>query len=100
MPPRLDQVCAAAVEVARAGITGWSRPTSAPTSQAVAEGDRLVTHFFECRSPGYRGWRWAVTVTRVPRSKHVTICETVLLPGAGRAARARLGALAGAAAAG
>ncbi len=31
--------------------------------------------------PGYRGWRWAVTVARVSRSKHVTVCETVLLPG-------------------
>ena len=47
----------------------------------VAEGDRLVTHLFECGLPGYRGWRWAVTVTRLSRSKHVTICETVVLPG-------------------
>jgi len=47
----------------------------------IAEGERLVTHFFECHLPGYRGWRWAVTVTRVPRSRRVTVCETVLLPG-------------------
>ena len=47
----------------------------------VAEGERVVTHFFECTLPGYRGWRWAVTVARAPRSKHVTVCETVLLPG-------------------
>ncbi len=58
-----------------------TRPTSATTCEAVAEGDRLVTHYFECRLAGYRGWRWAVTVTRVPRSRHVTVCETVLLPG-------------------
>jgi DUF3027 family protein len=49
----------------------------------VAEGDRLATHFFECSLPGYRGWRWAVTVARAPRSKHVTLCDTVLLPGEG-----------------
>lgn len=48
---------------------------------ALAEGERLVTHFFDCQLPGYRGWRWAVTVTRVSRSRHVTVCETVLLPG-------------------
>ena len=40
-----------------------------------------MTHFFESHLAGYRGWRWAVTVTRVPRSRHVTVCETVLLPG-------------------
>ena len=55
--------------------------TSASTSGFVAEGERLVTHYFDCTLPGYRGWRWAVTVARAPRSKHVTVCETVLLPG-------------------
>lgn len=47
----------------------------------MADGDRVVTHFFECKEPGYRGWRWAVTVTRASRSKLVTLDETVLLPG-------------------
>ncbi|GAB3217225.1 hypothetical protein GCM10027452_39920 [Micromonospora halotolerans] len=80
--PRLDQVCAAAVDVARAAITEVDPADVGDHLQAVAEGDRLVTHYFECRLAGYRGWRWAVTVTRVPRSRTVTICETVLLPGA------------------
>ncbi|MBP1780506.1 hypothetical protein J3R08_000356 [Micromonospora sp. HB375] len=79
--PRLDQVCAAAVEVARDAITEVEPTDIGDHLQAVAEGDRVVTHYFECRMAGYRGWRWAVTVTRVPRSRHVTICETVLLPG-------------------
>ncbi len=47
----------------------------------VSEGDRVVTHFFECKEPGYRGWRWAVTVARASRAKVVTLDETVLLPG-------------------
>jgi hypothetical protein len=50
---------------------------------AHADGDRLVTHDFACLDPAYRGWRWAVTVTRAPRSKHVTVDEAVLLPGEG-----------------
>jgi hypothetical protein len=50
--------------------------------EAIAEGDRVVTHFFESAEPGYRGWRWAVTVTRASRAKIVTLAETVLLPGA------------------
>ncbi|WFE38124.1 DUF3027 domain-containing protein [Micromonospora sp. WMMD998] len=79
--PRLDQVCAAAVEVARDAITEVEPTDVGDHLQAVAEGDRVVTHYFDCRMAGYRGWRWAVTVARVARSKHVTICETVLLPG-------------------
>ncbi|MFI6762749.1 DUF3027 domain-containing protein [Micromonospora sp. NPDC050417] len=78
---RLDQVCAAAVEVARAGITEVEPADVGAHLEVVAEGERLVTHFFECLLAGYRGWRWAVTVTRVSRSKQVTICEAVLLPG-------------------
>lgn len=46
----------------------------------VAEADRVVTHFFDCRSPGYRGWRWAVTLARAPRSRTVTVSEVNLLP--------------------
>ncbi len=45
------------------------------------EGDRVVTHLFDCRNPGYAGWRWAVTVSRAARSKVVTVSESVLLPG-------------------
>jgi len=47
----------------------------------VAEDERVTTHLFACTRAGYRGWRWAVTVARASRSKHVTVCETVLLPG-------------------
>lgn len=47
----------------------------------VSEGDRVVTHFFECKEFGYRGWRWAVTVARASRAKLVTLDEVVLLPG-------------------
>lgn len=47
----------------------------------MSEGDRVVTHLFECKEMGYRGWRWAVTVARASRSKLVTLDETVLLPG-------------------
>ena len=78
---RLDQVCADAVGVARGAITEVDAADIGEHLEAVAEGDRVVTHFFESHLAGYKGWRWAVTVTRVPRSRHVTICETVLLPG-------------------
>jgi hypothetical protein len=76
-----DQVCADAVDLARSGIEGVDDAYVGDHIEAVAEGERVVTHLFDSRLPGYRGWRWAVTVARVPRSRHVTICETVLLPG-------------------
>jgi len=60
---------------------------------AVAEGDRVVTHYFECTLSGYAGWRWAVTVARAPRAKNVTVCETVATAGRRGAAGPGLGAL-------
>lgn len=46
-----------------------------------AEGERLLTHFFDCLKPGYVGWHWAITVSRFPRSKRVTVSEIDILPG-------------------
>ena len=51
--------------------------------EAVAEADLVLTHYFACPHPGYTGWRWAVTMTRVPRGRTATVNEVVLLPGAG-----------------
>jgi hypothetical protein len=78
---RPDQVCADAVDVALQGHDVVEPDHIGGHLGVAAEGERLVTHFFECGLPGYRGWRWAVTVTRVSRSKHVTICDSALLPG-------------------
>lgn len=75
---KLDPTCAAAVDLARGAVLD---DHVGDHLGAVAEGDRVVTHFFACTLPGYRGWRWSVTVARAPRSKHVTVSETVLLPG-------------------
>lgn len=81
---RLDATCAEAVELARAALEETDLDPGGMVGDhlgTVAEAERLVTHLFECLLPGYRGWRYAATVTRVARSKHVTVCETVLLPG-------------------
>lgn len=76
--PKVDQVCADAVDLARQAVT---EEPAGEHLEAIAEGERCVTHFFAAGLPGYWGWRWAVTVARAPRSRHVTICETALLPG-------------------
>ncbi|TRV74313.1 DUF3027 domain-containing protein [Streptomyces sp. 130] len=75
-------MCAEAVDLARAAAEEAAAPGTVGEHVAVvSEGDRVVTHYFECEDPGYRGWRWAVTVARASRAKNVTLDETVLLPG-------------------
>ncbi len=77
-----DRLCAEAVELAREAALEAAHPGQVGEYLgAVAEGDRVVTHLFESPEPGYRGWRWAVTVARASRAKAVTLDETVLLPG-------------------
>ncbi|MCT2592730.1 DUF3027 domain-containing protein [Streptomyces sp. N2-109] len=77
-----DRLCAEAVELAREAAQATAAPGRVGDwIEAVADGDRVVTHLFECHEPGYRGWRWATTVARASRAKVVTLDETVLLPG-------------------
>ncbi|MGW1882256.1 DUF3027 domain-containing protein [Streptomyces sp. NPDC001970] len=77
-----DRQCAEAVDLARAAAEEAAAPGVVGEHVGlVSEGDRVVTHLFACREPGYRGWRWAVTVARASRAKVVTLDETVLLPG-------------------
>lgn len=77
-----DRLCAEAVDIALAVTEEAAGPQSVGEHLGVvAEGDRVVTHYFACKEPAYRGWRWATTLTRASRAKFVTIDETVLLPG-------------------
>ncbi|MER7820640.1 DUF3027 domain-containing protein [Streptomyces sp. NPDC096153] len=77
-----DRLCAEAVDLARTAADEAAAPgVVGEHVSLVSEGDRVVTHFFECREAGYRGWRWAVTVARASRAKNVTVDEAVLLPG-------------------
>lgn len=79
-----DQVCADAVDVARQALVdeaGVSPDAIGEHLGAEPVADRVVMHLFGCADRAYGGWRWAVTVTRAPRSKLVTVDESVLLPG-------------------
>ncbi|MHB9860867.1 DUF3027 domain-containing protein [Streptomyces sp. YIM S03343] len=77
-----DRLCAEAVDLARAAAEEAAAPGVVGEHSGMAsEGDRVVTHLFECKEMGYRGWRWAVTVARASRAKIVTLDEVVLLPG-------------------
>lgn len=43
----------------------------------------VVTLYFECRLPGYPGWRWAASLARADEMAEPTVLEVELLPGAG-----------------
>jgi hypothetical protein len=75
-------VLAAAVETARTAIEGIAAPASEIGDHLAArtEGDRVVTHLFESRLPGYLGWQWYAVLTRNSRSKVITVNELGLLP--------------------
>lgn len=80
----LDGACAQAVDLAlaaaqrRCGVLGVGEHVG-----VLPEDVRVATHLFECPHPGYRGWRWSVTVARASRARVVTVDEVCLLPGEG-----------------
>src|SRR3954452_10632201 len=79
---KADAVATAAVDVAREALL--AEVDAADVGEhltAEPEADRVVTHLFDCRKPGYVGWRWSVTVVRASRQKTVTVAEIVLVPG-------------------
>ena len=77
-----DAATADAVDVARAALL-----EDVPADDVgehlghELDGLRVVTHRFACTRKGYRGWHWAVTLTRASRQRRVTVDEVVLLPG-------------------
>ncbi|MDQ0679950.1 hypothetical protein QFZ30_003332 [Arthrobacter pascens] len=76
-----DAFLAAAVDVARNAIEGITAASDIGRHLAAkSEGDRLVTHLFESKLPGYLGWQWYAVLTRNSRSKAVTVNELGLLP--------------------
>ncbi len=77
-----DATLVAAVDVARRALI--EQVDAADVGEPIAvepEGERVVTHYFECRRTGYRGWRWSVTLARPLRQKEITVDEIVLTPG-------------------
>ncbi len=77
-----DAVLASAVDVARAALVEIAEPGTIGEHLGMEMlAERLGMHWFDCTSSAYVGWRWGVSVARVPRGKVATVCETNLLPG-------------------
>jgi len=83
LPAQPDPVAAAAVDLAREAAQEVAQPGTVGRHLSVSrEASGLTLHAFDCTAKGYRGWRWAVTLAHLPGSDRVTVCDTVLLPGA------------------
>ncbi|WP_413451364.1 DUF3027 domain-containing protein [Georgenia phoenicis] len=80
--PAKEAVLAGAVDLAReAVVADVGEAQVGEHAGYVVEDSRLLTHVFTSLLPGYRGWYWAVTLTRPPRSRRATVVEVNHLPG-------------------
>lgn len=81
-PPSRETVLGGAVDQARqAAVAEAGDGRVGEHVGFVNEADRVLTHVFEALAPGYRGWYWAVTLSRPPRARRGTVAEVNLLPG-------------------
>lgn len=79
-----DKVLEGAVELARDAAVSVADPDTVGDYLGLTMvHERVGVHYFTCTSRAYPGWRWAVSVARVPRAKVATVCETSLEPGDG-----------------
>jgi hypothetical protein len=77
-----DAVLVDAVEAARAAAVEEVPAAQVGEHEGYdVEGERVLTHHFRAEVPGYRGWRWSVTLTRASRQRTATVNDIVLLPG-------------------
>jgi len=82
--PKDDAFLKAAVDLAREAADSIAEDGTVGEHLGMEMVDeRLATHYFACTAKAYPGWRWAITVARVPRGKVATVCETNLVPGEG-----------------
>lgn len=89
-PPRPAPELVDAVELARAMAREEAAERGYDPKGSVGdyvgaqpEDDASVTHQFNAEVPGYRGWRWEVTVATAGTGFPVTVSEVVLRPGPG-----------------
>lgn len=80
--PVPDSVLLASVDAAR---TALLEITDAATIGApaghVVEGEHVLSMLFECTLPGYPGWHWTVTMSRIDEESEPSVLEAELMPG-------------------
>ncbi|MFO7190812.1 DUF3027 domain-containing protein [Thermocrispum sp.] len=86
-PPRPAPELLDAVETARAvareeaADRGYDESAVGDYVDQVVEDAAAVTYRFEAHVPGYRGWRWEITLASAGEGFPVTVSEAVLRPG-------------------
>jgi hypothetical protein len=79
-----DEVLLAARDQARAALAEITDPRTIGSDDGhEVHESHVLTLFFECRLPGYPGWRWAATLARIDEESAVNVLEVELLPGVG-----------------
>ncbi|MBB1160104.1 MULTISPECIES: DUF3027 domain-containing protein [Amycolatopsis] len=78
----LHRKLADAVEAAREAVLAEAPADQVGQHVGVEREDAVsASHLFEASVPGYRGWRWSVTVAVAGPDEPVTVSELVLQPG-------------------
>jgi hypothetical protein len=77
-----DSVLLASVDAARAALLEITPATTIgePIGHVV-EDEHVLSLLFESTLPGYPGWRWTVTLSRIDDESEPTVLETELTPG-------------------
>ncbi|HEY8282702.1 MAG TPA: DUF3027 domain-containing protein, partial [Leifsonia sp.] len=55
--------------------------TIGATAGHIVEGEHVLSLKFECTLPGYPGWHWTVTMSRVDDESEPSVLELELMPG-------------------
>jgi hypothetical protein len=77
----VDGVLAESLAIARTAAEEEAAGLVGEHLGVAPDDDLLATHQFATLDPAYRGWYWAVTLTRTSDSEDVGVDEVVLLPG-------------------
>jgi hypothetical protein len=78
----VQQALIDAVELAREAAVGEAGAEQVGAHVGIRREDAVsISHLFEAHEPGYRGWRWSVTVAIAGAGLPVTVSEVVLTPG-------------------
>ncbi len=82
MLDQADPTLLAAVDLARAALLDITpADTIGELVGNVVEGEHVLTLLLDCTMPGYPGWRWTVSLSRVDEDSLPSVLETELTPG-------------------
>lgn len=82
--PQTDAVLLGARDLARAALLDITpaETIGEPVGHRVLE-DHVLSLYFECTLPGYPGWHWTVSLSRIDENAEPYVLETELTPGEG-----------------